>query len=221
MPKKIIKEYEVYTYEELDASAKQYAKDAITMIIQENRCESLFGDLVEYAERKYGLYLDEDTLNYSLTYSQGDGVSFTSGSLVDYKNVYDYEYGTLNDLNEFERRVVEKLTKEELDLLLEYLSSGYNVISSIRLSHQYTHLHTCDIDADYYINEEDSIKEQEINTFIRNLCETLIWPTYEEICLDLEKVGYDLLDVTDDDVSGYVNDFEVVFFENGKIADLN
>ena len=216
MPQKIIKEFEVYNYNELGDSAKQTARSLVYDAIVAGRCETLMGDLVEYCEEKYGLHLDENSIFYNFSNSQGDGVCFTYDNLVDYVNLTETSNLDLDELNIFERVLVEQSATLNLDLLLEYLKDGFNTVSIFRNSARYTHANTCTIDFTLYYNE-DGDKEEEINNYMRNLCDNVIRKIYNEVCKDLEDYGYQLLEIPEEDIETYIDDFDLKFLEDGRI----
>ena len=215
MPQKVIKEFEVYDYSELSESAKQVARKIVYDKIDSGRCATLMGDLVEYCEEKYGIRLDENSIFYRFSNSQGDGVCFTSNNLVDYVNLTKISELDLDELNIFERTLVEQASALNLDLLLEYLKED-NTISVFRNNARYTYANTCTIDFTLYYNE-DGDKEENINNYVRNLCDTVLRKIYNEVCRDLENYGYQLLEIPEEDIETYIDDFDLRFLEDGQV----
>lgn len=215
MPKKIIKEFEIYNYGELQDSAKKVARSEISERLTETRNEDLKTILLGQSLNYYGLKLDEDSLQYSLTWSQGDGVSFTSDSLVRYsrlKNPAKY------DLNVFEKTLLKQLSKEDLTILLNYLNQDGR-ICIYRDDYRYTHSWTCKFDFILYYSDDKS-ETNLVNTHIQDIITDVLRPTYDEVCDILEKVGYDYLEASEEAIENYIEDFDINFFEDGTISNL-
>ena len=219
--KTITKEYKVYTYDELKGDAVDKATSSIYEILYENNAELLEGTLLDYMNDTYKINLDSKDLTYSLTNNQGDGVSFLLDNVITWAHLHDYLFKDsfpYNELNIFEKVVVKQLSKEDIDLVYEYVNSGY-VISINRRNSRYAHPYTCYLDYEIYQNDNKEL-EDKVNSCISKLCGGLLKDKYNEVCKDLEEVGYTLLDVNQDDILDYIEINKIDFFENGDVAYL-
>lgn len=207
---KIVKEFEVYNYNELSDSAKQVVRGLVYDAIDAGRCETLMGDLVEYCGEKYGIRLDEDSIFYNFSNSQGDGVCFTSKSLLSWSRLTHAE-----ELNVFESKLVKQLSNGDLSILLKYLNEDYT-ISVYRDNSRYTHAHTCNIDFELY-QSDNKLEAELINECVRQICENIVRPTYDEVCKDLEEYGYGLLAIPEEDIETYIDDFDLKFLADGQV----
>lgn len=219
--KKITKEYNIYTYEELKGNAVDKATSNVYEIVYENNCDVLEDTLLEYISNTYKINLDSKDLNYSLTNSQGDGVCFLLDNVITWAHLHDYLFKDnfpYNDLNIFEKVIIKQLSKEDMDLVYEYVNSGY-VISINKRNMSYSHPYTCYLDYEIYQNDNKEL-EDKVNSCISKLCGGLLKDKYNEVCKDLEEVGYTLLAVNQDDILDYIEINKIEFFENGDISYL-
>ncbi len=219
--RKIIKEFNVYSYDELSLKAKEEAKSQIFDIIYKFNEVKLTENLLDYISINYGITLNEEELSYRLIHSQGDGVCFTYNSLLSFSKIKEYLYKDLSFecLNSFEKIVVSKLSKEDLNMVYTYLSNDYTI--SIRKENSiYYDSYSCSLQAQTYL-DDDIERQEKINNCIEfTLCRALLEPKYNFICRELENIGYALLEVTEEDIISYIKDSNIEFLENGDIYSL-
>lgn len=217
--KEITKTYIVYNYNELGKEAQEKVKEKAREELINNRCSNLPYDLLDYLENVWNLVLAKDELFYSLSYSQGDGVSFIMDSLFDEHLLKDYFEGEvgIKDLNPFEELVAKELSFEDQKSLMEYLRAGY-VVSVEKTYWQYEHSKTCDFKWERYRND-DLVVENKINEVVDRLFNVngLFRERYEEICSAVETTGYEIIDPADSEIEDYIEESDCVFLEDGSI----
>ena len=185
--KTITTTFNVYTFEELNKEAQNKVKESIKTRLYEFRSM----EVGEYL----GTMLCEDyniggaILNYSLSYSQGDGVCFYGVNLLSYFKLKDRK---VEEYNPFEKWCAENLNKEDFELLLQYLNEDYNIKAQKDYGCNYEHSHSCFLDEEFY-NSDDWDEVERINDFIYDLKKKLT-PIYHSICKELEKFGYQYLE---------------------------
>jgi len=135
-------------------------------------------------------------LEYSLNYSQGDGVSF-SGEL-DEVQAKDFPFG--------------KYVKDDTNIVIEFR----------RISHNYSHKNTVDIFIDFYGWDVENNGKPPVydDNDIHNL-EDAVQKYYNDVCDELERYGYDILDAyySDEFVKDMLIDNEFDYFdEDGNIV---
>lgn len=215
--KQVTKTYNVFSYEELNKEAQKKAVEKAYTWLSEERCDHLKDDILE--EMNYLYNIVPDNLFYSLSYSQGDGLCFTLKNIFSYTKLKDFlnSTGKLTDLNAFEKAIISELDETQQYLVLEYLNSNYN-ISIRKISWNYEHSHTCDFTWDYYENN-NTIKEKAVNDVIKELCSSigLFRKIYDEICRNMENLGYEIAYPEEDEVVEYINLQEFEYLEDGTL----
>ncbi len=216
----ITKEYNVYNYNELKGDAIERATEVVYEILNDDRCNELQENLLEYISNEYKINLSDNALYYSLCNVQGDGVCFTLDDIINWNDLYNYMYkeGSYENLNAFEKVIVKQLSQKDLELVYEYVNAGYTINIKKR-DLLYCHSGTCYLDYNTYCNDDEEYAN-EVNDCISKLCNGLLKDKYNEICNDLEKVGYSLLDISKDDILDYIENSEIEFYEDGNIASL-
>lgn len=186
-----IKETSVYKFNELSEEAKQVAK---SWWLESREAEFFSNDC--YMFLKEDFEITELTIDYSLGYSQGDGLCM---------------YGKLSTYNDnFFDIITEGLTERQKELFKEEIQS----INFVKFNYYYSHSKTIHIELEY--DSEESITD-EVNTIMQivfqNVCS---W--YSKKCDELEKQGYAYFyEISDEDMNECceANDYE--FTEEGKL----
>lgn len=215
--KQVTKTYNVFSYGELNKEAQKKAMGKACEWLSEERCDHLKDDLLEEMDYKYNII--PDNLFYSLSYCQGDGLCFTLKNIFSYTRLKDFldNTGRLTDLNAFEKAIISELDETKQYLILEYLNSDYN-ISIHKISWNYEHSYTCDFSWDYYKNN-NTIKEKAVNDMVKELCSSvgLFRKIYDEICRNMENLGYKIAYPEEDEVVEYINFQEFEYLEDGTL----
>ena len=196
----------VYNFDELSEGVK-------TKVIEDYR--ELLGALRNQdLTKEYLLSILEDDYNlkdfevdYSLSYSQGDGVCFYGNNVLSYTILKNGDY---NNANAFEKYIMDNYNGNEFEAILNYLNEG-NSIYIEKTFFQYSHLNTCSINYDWEVDSQNVD-----NWIIEDLCNELKIYVYNPICLKLERLGYDFMEVSDEEVIEFIEDNKYEFFENGE-----
>jgi hypothetical protein len=151
--------------------------------------ETLINEIVKLT----GLDFDEINIFYSLSSSQGDGVSFTTEDIFK---------GRANNI--IFQKVNEQLTKTEKEEFLKILNDG-ETFKLKKVNIFYSHKYTCQLD---FSGTDTDFTEK---------IKKLTYDYYLSTCDQVEKVGYDLIDVSDDYLINYSNINELNFYKNGSI----
>lgn len=211
--KKIIKEINVYNFNELSEESKQKVKEEIAEILVQNKFDFLQEDLKEFLEFNYKL--NDFIINYSFTYSQGDGCCFYNkekSSLLSYTIIKNRD---IQNANAFEKYIIENERNINYDLLLDYLNSGYKLYIE-KSDYRYSHCNTCDINYEYYYDDNYNY-EAEMENFIEDLCNLLKNEVYDSICDEMEKLGYSYYEVSEEELEYFIDSMEYEFLEDGEI----
>lgn len=188
-----IEQLKIYQIKELSKEAQQ---EAIEQYRNMNKDYLYFfqDDCIEQLKDKFW---DDVRLQYSLSYCQGDGLSF-SGKL---------------DLKKFLENVYSvKLPKYKIWAIDEYI---YKVHSKGNTGH-YCYSADNQIECDY--NYYDNKRRKNLDKLWDNILSE-IKEYYMTICKDLEKQGYAQLDYENSDeyIIEHFEANEYEFLENGKI----
>lgn len=198
----------VYNLNELNKGVKAKVIDSYRQVLSELRSQDLKEYLLSILENDYNS--KDFELDYSLSYSQGDGVCFYNGGInaLSYTILKNSDY---NNANAFEKYIMDNYSGEEFEAILNYLNEG-NSIYIEKTFFQYSHLNTCSINYDWEVDSQNVD-----NWIIEDLCNELKTYVYNPICEKLEKLGYDFMEVSDEEVIEFIEDNEYEFFENGEI----
>lgn len=197
--RKVVREYEVYSYQELEEEAKERARQTISQSIVEQNFDYLEQDLLTLLEEDYGLKEDNVTLHYSLTYCQGDGLSFDCRDLLESKYFKDKMY---EGLSVGEKISLSKMiNKGELSLFTK--RSGCHL-------YQYAlHSDVQTITNFYHCGKN---KERLVEKIVKKL-----GGVYMAICNRLEKIGYECYNVEEYDIEEYIDAYDIEFDKAGYI----
>ncbi len=197
MPEQRTDTYTVYTFDELEDSAKERAREIVGTWNQEWENENLSDMFAEYLEEQG---FPTDNINYSLSSSQGDGVAFYGSVDLD-------KWLTVNKRKTYYRTL-----------------RGYDPwakIDKTSLSNHYSHAYTMIVLTDstgysYSTNSKvDENRERLLDELQDELAESV-----QDMSHKLEKLGYEVFEYAySDEVvrdSCEANDYR--FTERGEIA---
>ena len=120
-----------------------------------------------------------------------------------------------DDINSFEKYIINNYSQNDIELILEYLNSGY-CLKVYKSDSMYAHKYTCAIDFEFYYNDNKEL-ENKVNELIEKLVDDLQVNVYYSICDEMEEIGYSCYDVDQQDVEEYIECFEYEFLEDGSI----
>ena len=206
--RKITVEYQLYKYNELDEKTKEKVKNEISENIIEDRFYFLKDDLLEYLKENHNI--SDCKIEYDFSYCQGDGCCFYDINLLNYFNIKNKK----NDMNSFEKYIINNYSQNDIELILEYLNSDYCLKLYKSVYNNYSHKYTCDIDFEFYYDDNKEL-ENKINELIEKLADDLQKNVYYKICDEMEKIGYDCYNVIDEEIENYMNDYGIEFYKNG------
>jgi hypothetical protein len=189
---------QVFTFEELSEegppspfsgmSPRDRAREIIGPVIQGWANEDLQN---EFAERLSEYGFPTNDVEWSLGYCQGDGVAF---------------YGRV-DVETYcrKRRVLRRMRP-----LLA--ADPYVTIERNSFGYHYSHWNTMDVSGEFYGPETERRNE-----LLRELLEMLD-EDVKTVSRELERYGYDALEVTDEMIAEHCDANEIVFTADGRIA---
>lgn len=203
--KKVIKEYNVYNYEELSKEAKEKAFKLLEEVIIDGRFSWLEEFLTDELREAYGI---DGRISYDLSYSQGSGLSFDCDEFLTKKTIDILKEG---------------LNEKESDILLKLWQEGsVNTKNGGRYAYASGY--------QVYINEDmiegidplkDITSEEDKKLFNAfHVVRVKIIKLYLSICGELEKQGYKVYEVSEEDVIEDCLNNDITFFEDGRIFNL-
>ena len=209
----ITKIFNIYTFDELSEKAKEKVVNTVREDLYNNHCDNV-DDVIYECLYNYGV--GEAEYNYSLSYSQGDGVCFYNMNLFSYTRLTSKVYN--KKLNKFELEALTLLNEKEYELLLQYLNEGYN-IKIVKNSSMYCHSHTCTLEEEYYYSD-DAEEENKMNNFIYDLKKKME-NVYHNMCYEVERLAYNYIEYISDneikeDINYLQNDCGLMFLEDGS-----
>jgi hypothetical protein len=214
---KIIKEYEVYEYNELSKEAKEVAFKKIEESIVDNRFEFLSSDFQEDIYYQYGIVAK---FYYDLSYNQGDGLSFVTDTLITLPFVAVVK----------EELRLKKLPEDTIDSVIQLMKDSKIEASTKITNHHYAYASKNQVTVtyrgfeDYHeltVEDIQSLKlnsktEADIEGFFQVL-EDCIAESYMKITFEYEKKGYDVYEVSEEDIIDYCQSYGITFYESGRI----
>jgi hypothetical protein len=216
--KTIKKEYQVYNYQELNGEAKDKAKEKMEELITASRFDILPEVLNDELSYKYGI---NGRILYSLSYSQGDGLCFNTDELLTL---------AFRDLLKIEL-VKKGIPEVTIQGVLKLIQDGKIEAVTMNNNHHYVYASKHQVTISYEGYEEDytrltvedieslklnAKKPEDIVSFFRILRES-IQEVYLSIAYELEKIGYSVYKVSEEDILEECLINDVVFLENGSI----
>lgn len=194
----VTRNYQVYDFKELSKEAKYYAIEKW----YENEDYPFLEDYIQEELHQLDEHeiFEDIKLQYSLSYCQGDGLSFSAH--INLKNFLDNIYS-------------KKLQQFKKDTIQNYI---YKCYSKGNTGH---YCYASKSDIEYYENYQNGIERKYIDILWQDILEE-IKKYYMNICNNLEKYGYSILEyrMNDEEFSEFCEDNEYKFFENGKMFNL-
>lgn len=203
-------EKNIYKFYELSKEIQEIVKEKIKDEIIEDNFEFFSEDLKDWLENHYNLKNFE--IDYSFAYCQGDGCCFyRKNGIISYFNLKNND---LTKMNIFEKFIIENYKNEELDFILKYFNEEYNIYIE-KISYHYTHKYTCDINYEIYSSYNNDEKEK-IMELINGLV-VQFKELYYKICDEIEEIGYNYYEVSEDELLERINEYEYEFNEDGEV----
>ena len=209
----ITKIINLYNFDELSEKAKEKVLNTERDKLYNEHCNNL-DDFICDCLYNYGM--EDAKYNYSLSYSQGDGVCFYNINLFSYTRLTSKDNNI--KLNKFEIEALTLLNEKEYKLLLQYLNDGYN-IKIVKNYSNYCHSHTCSLEEEYYYND-DAEEENKMNNFIYDLKKKME-NIYYNMCYEIERLAYNYIEnISNDEITENINilqnDCGLMFLEDGS-----
>lgn len=218
--KQVTKVFNVYTFEELSKAAQSKVKDKLSEVITSDRFEWLKSDFEESLKACYDTNGD---VSYSLTSLQGDGLYFESDDLMTAK-FYALMVKTVEDGQGSE---VHKATIKDVIKVFYDHATNLQVYAKHDGGSHYFYASKRDIKIE--VLDEDAfqdLKDIEAVTLwttgkafniALEVFEKVVTRAYLSICNDFEKIGYEVYNVSDEDVSELIDCNEYEFNKDGSI----
>lgn len=178
--REIIIKKTLYTFDELTDEAKQRAIETRRQEIESDSNEEYFQSIIETKldelNMETGFTIDTSDVWYSLNYSQGDGVSFTTNTPIDIEQVLDY-------YSKQHYKQAEEVEKIKKDRNYKYVRNNFE-FTMIRNTARYTHEYTVNcryIDESYdYTDEQEKLAEK-ISNIIDEVKNNICRKIYDEL----------------------------------------
>ena len=209
----ITKIINLYNFDELSEKAREKVLNTEREELYSMHCQNV-DDVIYDCLCNYGM--EDAKYNYSLSYSQGDGVCFYNINLFSYTRLTSKDNNI--KLNKFEIEALTLLNEEEYKIFLQYLNEGYN-IKIVKNSSMYCHSHTCTLEEEYYYSDDEE-EEKEINNLIYDLKKKME-NIYHNMCYEIERLAYNYIEyISDDEIKEDINylqsDCGLMFLEDGS-----
>lgn len=170
----------LYTFDELTEEAKQQAIETRRQEIEEDSHEEYFNSIIDVIldEWNYltGFNIKTSDVYYRLSYSQGDGASFTTDTPIDIEqalNFYSKQHLT-------QAEVIEKIKK---DSNYQYVKENFE-FTIIRIAYNYVHEYTVECsytDESYECTDEQEALAEKISKIINEVKNTVCREIYDEL----------------------------------------
>ena len=209
----ITKIINLYNFDELSEKAREKVLNTEKEYLYTEHCNNV-DDVIYDCLCDYGM--EDAKYNYSLSYSQGDGVCFYNINLFSYTRLTSKDYNT--KLNKFELEALTLLNEKEYKMFLQYLNEGYN-IKIVKNNSMYCHSHTCSLEEEYYYSDNEE-EEKAINNLIYDLKKKME-NIYYNMCYEIERLAYNYIEnISEDEIKEDINylqsDCGLMFLEDGS-----
>lgn len=186
------REFKVYKFNEIkDEKTKKEKLDKFRNIIIDNNFDTLEDSLLDILQEKYDI--KNARIFYILSYCQGDGLRF------EHDDILSSEY--------FMNLVKKQLTKSEKIQFTNLLKKYYLYFKSVHGGNcHYEYCTEYDIISD--CNSYNLTEKQE--QLIEKI-EKIIADEYVDICGELERIGYDCYNVSDNDILDFLEINDISF----------
>lgn len=197
--KQVTKVYDIYEFNELGDKAKKAACDIIKDIIVDDRLSFFQDDCYEVLKDVFNL-LDVKRVTYDLSFSQGDGLSFTCDN---------FNSATIN-----EAIFNDEATPEAVKHNVKKLGDHLQVKTVINQGHYaYAHSNQVSVHLDGF--NDDLVKDL-LPEHMEDQIQEAYAKQYLKICKQLKDNGYSLYNVTMEEVAEMadINGYE--FYQDGS-----
>ena len=194
---------ELYYFNELS----EEAKDVVIESFQSTYSDCVFGYAEEVLmEEMFKEYLEDKgycnmSPEYSLNYSQGDGVRFVGDM----------------DLRELDYLLIRLLDENQYDMLIE---SGIDIELSIKSnSNWYFHEQTMSFYLTSNVDDEyEDGKNEVLNVILDRFSKALIKDA-RNVALELKKIGYKYMEhcLSSENIKDYLDERYIEFSEDGRL----
>ena len=181
----------VYEFSELDDKVQAQLIEQEKMDLLEFLEMDLFKDYAHEKIKEAGFGSDVDALEYSLSYSQGDGVAF-------YGTVYEDETAVLFD--EFLQEKNISITEEFAQFIKD---NTYFEIVRNHWGHRYSHYNTMDIEIqnDYFLEKIEEFTEfktaeeghEKVDSLLNDFS-VFLKKKVQKLSHELEAIGYEYIE---------------------------
>ena len=193
------KPFNVYNFNELSKEAKQEAFNGLKEMIVDDRFSSFEDDCYEVVKDVFNL-LDVKAFNYSITSSQGDGLSFTCDN---------FNSVTINEAI-FNDEATPEAVKDNIKKLNNFL-----IVKTTINKGRYSYAHSNQLTVHLDGFNDDLVKDL-LPEHIEDQLKKAYAKQYLKICKQLESNGYSLFDVTMEEVAEMAIDNDYEFMEDGR-----
>jgi hypothetical protein len=197
--KQVTKVYDIYEFNELGDKAKKAAFDIIKDIIIDDRLSFFQDDCYEVLKDVYNL-LDVKRVSYDLSFSQGDGLSFTCDN---------FNSVTINEAI-FNDEATPEAVKHNIKKLGDHLQ-----IKTIENKGCYAYAHSNQVSVHLDGFNDDLVKDL-LPDYMEDQIQQAYAKQYLKICKQLEDNGYRLYDVTLEEVAEMAIDNGYEFYQDGS-----
>ena len=193
------KEFEIFTIDEIeDEKQKQKIIDEWRSGMIECRFDMFYDYMMDYLNEKYDL--QNIALFQSLSYCQGDGARFECDDLL--QSHYMME------------RVQEILTKTQKAILTKLIKNNNLIFRCVHGGdHHYEHCTkydvVCELNYDEYYDGYYGTTKKQRETI--EATQFVLTNEYLRICNEIEDIGYQNYDISDEDVIEDIKDCECEF----------
>jgi hypothetical protein len=219
--KQVTKVYDVYAFEELSKAAQSKVKDELSDVIVSDRFEWLKEDLEESLKASYDI---DGHVSYDLSSCQGDGLHFDSDNLMT-KPFYELMLKVVED---GEGSDIHKATVKDIIKVFYDHGSNIQVYSKHSQGNRYAYASKYDInvevlDEDAFVDlaeikaVQDWLKDGNPFKIAVEVLERVVTRAYLKICKEYEAIGYEVYDVSDEDVKDLIDSNDYEFNEDGSI----
>jgi hypothetical protein len=197
--KQVTKVYDVYEFNELGDKAKKAAFDIIKDIIIDDRLSFFQDDCYEVLKDVFNL-LDVKRVNYDLSFSQGDGLSFTCDN---------FNSVTINEAISNDEATPEAV-KHNIKKLGDHLQ-----VKTTENKGRYAYAHSSQVSIHLDGFNDDLVKDL-LPEYMEDQLQQAYAKQYLKICKQLEDNGYRLYDVTLEEVAEMAIDNGYEFYQDGS-----
>ena len=192
--RQVVETKNIYTFDELDESIKERLIEELDQQYIYWAFNDFSLDVYTYLHDDLGFDREDVRINYDLTYSQGDGLSFKCENFLTDKvlSLIDAK------LDKNEKRMWHTMLKQDS---IKIYSTG----NTYRYSYASKH------DIDNYTYSELTEKQEQLLDKVTDICRDI----YMEECAKLEKIGYECYNANKDYILEYLRSQE--YYEDGEV----